>query len=68
MTIQEYINKSEEIARIEFMTHVELVKAIGIAYNTFLRVRRWPNMASPRTMKKFKKFVEEWEKKHKHIS
>jgi len=63
MTITDYIRKTEEICKREFMTAKDLVALLGIAHNTLIRIRRAPETCSMNTLKKFKKFVDGWEAK-----
>ena len=63
MTVIDYIRKAEEICKREFMTAKDLVAELNIAHNTLIRIRRAPETCSMNTIKKFKKFVEQWEAK-----
>lgn len=64
MTAQDYVKKAQDIARNEFMTSVELARALDISYNTFMKARRNPETCALHTIRKFKKFVKEWELKN----
>ncbi len=64
MTIGEYLNRAEEICKLEFMNNKDLVDELDIAYNTFLRIKRTEKCSS-KVARRIKKFVDDWEIKHK---
>jgi DNA-binding XRE family transcriptional regulator len=57
-----YLNRLEEIRKSRLMTMGEMIKEIGSCHQTLIRIRRDPGTCSIKTIKKIKKFVDEWEK------
>ena len=64
MTIHDYLKKLEYIREREFMSATGLVRALDISHNTFIKIKRFPDTCSLQTMKKIKRFVDEWESKN----
>ena len=67
MTITEYLNKLDDICNNEFISITELVRDLGVAYNTIIRIRRNPDTCSMKTRRKIKKFVDAYEAKNMSV-
>ncbi len=68
MTIVEYINKLDHICKTEFISVTEIVREIDISYNTLMRIRLYPEKCATKTMRKIKKFVDNWEAKNLSVT
>jgi len=55
-----YLEAADSIRKSELLSFVELVQQIGITYITFCRIRKDPTTCSLKTLRKIKKFVDEW--------
>lgn len=62
MTANEYATKFEEICKNEFLSARDIIRELDITHPTLMRLRRDPSICAMKTMKKIKKFVDEWEK------
>ena len=67
MKIIDYLNKLDHIQETEFITVTELVRYIGISYNTLVRIRLNPDSCSMKTRRKIKKYVDSFEVKNMSV-
>lgn len=67
MTAKEYLKKAKDIAGKEFLTITDLAKEIGISWHTFNKIDLTSHTCSMRTVRKIKKFVEDWNMKNPTI-
>lgn len=68
MTIEYYLQRLDDIKKIEFISDTTLSRRLDIAQNTLIRIRRYPSTCAQTTMRKIKIFVDEWEAKNKNLS
>lgn len=61
--IVKYLNRIDEIRKMRLMTMGDMVKEIGTGHQTLIRIKRDPSTCSIKTIKKIKKFVDEWDNK-----
>lgn len=59
MDVKSYLEKAESIRKDELWSKTDLVKAIGIAINTWENINENPTSCALKTMRKLKKFVDE---------
>lgn len=59
--IIKYLHRLEEVRKSRLMTMGDIIKELGISHQTLIRIRKDPATCSIKTIKKIKKFVDEWE-------
>jgi hypothetical protein len=67
MLLLEYLKKLEEIRTTEFLSMTELVRDLNISYITLMRLRKFPETCSMKTMRKIKKYVDAYESKNMSV-
>ena len=63
MDVVDYLKRAEEIRKNELWSRIDLASELGIAFNTLVRIERFPAICALKTKKKLKMFVEKWEKR-----
>ena len=58
MDVKLYIEKIEAIRRKELLSINEVMQEIGIAYQTWARIKATPHVCALKTMRKLKAFVD----------
>jgi hypothetical protein len=61
MTANEYVKKFEEICKKDFISARDIIRELDITHPTLMRLRKDPALCAMKTMKKVKKFVDDWE-------
>lgn len=57
---QDYLEAAETIRQSELLTITDLVREIGISYITLKRIKNEPSTCSLQTLRKLKRFVDEF--------
>lgn len=63
-----YLKKIDHICERELMLDKDLVEILNICQATLIRIRKFPETCSVRTVKKIKRFVDAWEVKNENMS
>lgn len=64
MSINDYVQKMNDICKREFISGRQLCRLLPLSAPTLMRIRKEPELSSMKTMRKIKKFVDEWEAKN----
>jgi hypothetical protein len=64
MDVKNYLERAEVIRKDRLLTFAEMCEEIGITYQTLQGLRKTPDWARMKTLKKLKVFVERWELKN----
>ena len=56
-----YLEAAESIRKSELMSVMDLVKKLDISFVTLRRIQKDPSTCSLKTLRKFRKFVDEWQ-------
>ena len=68
MTANEYAKKFDEICSNEFISARDISRELDITHPTLMRLRRDPALCATKTMRKVKRFVDEWDAKNTNLS
>lgn len=58
MDVKSYLEKIDVIRKNELMSVMDVVRELNIAFNTMVRLRKFPETCSLKTMRKLKAFVD----------
>lgn len=63
-TVIDYLKRVQHICEHELMLDKDLANMLDITQATLIRIRRSPETCSMKTIRKIKKFVDQWESKN----